>query len=295
MKKAAVIGSGNVAEALVRALAAAGAEDGTASEALPLCADPRQPSADKRAAVGELASLAVPSSAAYRLVQVAARDRVRGEVLAALGGCAYTDRITSPAQADIYLMAVSDAAIPELAASIDFHGGVVAHTAGGVDISALAPAEHRAVLYPLQTFTAGREVDFRRIPLFIEASTPRALETVEGLAQALSNTVHYTSSELRAQVHLAAVFASNFSNHMYAIAGRILRENGVEFGVLGPLIEECAAKAVASDNPVLTQTGPAVRGDTATQNRHLGLLHDEGLRTIYRTISESIWKTSRKL
>jgi predicted short-subunit dehydrogenase-like oxidoreductase (DUF2520 family) len=154
--------------------------------------------------------------------------------------------------------------------------------------------EHRAVLDPLQTFTAGRKVDFSRIPLFIEASTPHALETVDDLAQKLSNSVRYTSSELRAQVHLAAVFAANFSNFMYVAAENILKESDMEFELLKPLIEECAAKAAASTSPALTQTGPAVRGDTDTQERHMEMLHDGQLKTIYRIISENIWKTLRK-
>jgi len=276
MKNVVVIGSGNVAEALVRAIAA------------------------------------LPPSAPYRLAQVAARNEERGRMLATLGGCDYTEQVASPAAADIYLMAVSDTAIPELAASIGLrggrrgdacdvgaggsaHGSVVVHTAGSVDLDALAPAaEHRAVLYPLQTFTAGRQVDLRRIPLFIEASTPLALETIDGLAQALSNTVRYTSSQLRAQLHLAAVFAANFSNHMYVIAEGILRKQGVEFDALKPLIEECADKAVASSSPAAAQTGPAVRGDTETLNRHMMMLDSEELRLIYKMISENIWKTSSK-
>jgi len=146
----------------------------------------------------------------------------------------------------------------------------------------------------LQSFTAGRKVDFSRIPLFIEASTPVALEAINALAQTLSGSVRYTSSELRAQVHLAAVFACNFTNFMYIAGEKILKESDMEFDLLKPLIEECASKAVASTSPALTQTGPAVRGDIVTQKRHLEMLHDGQLKTIYRIISKNIWKTLRK-
>ena len=255
MKRVVVIGSGNVAEALVRALAAS----------------------------------------PYDLVQVAARNVARGQALAQIGGCTCTDKVASPAKADIYLIAVSDSAIADIAATADFGGGVVAHTAGGVDLDALGTRiEHRAVLYPLQTFTAGRAIDFSRIPILVEASTPIALEAITALAQTLSGSVRYASSELRAQVHLAAVFACNFTNFMYTVAENILKQSDLEFELLKPLIEECAAKAVASASPATAQTGPAVRGDTATQQRHLELLHDEQLKAMYRIISENIWKTLRK-
>jgi len=316
-KKVVIIGSGNVAEALVRAL-------------------DRTP---------------------YRVVQIVARNRERGEALAFMAGCIHVDSLAALSKADIYLLAVSDNAIAELAAAGDFGDGVVAHTAGGVDIDALAAAapaatagcgerdderlrtdtkpsdielarmaearrrkaagqlrigrrsgrgahspqpetptapRHRAVLYPVQTFTAGREVDFSRIPILIEGSDPAALEAIEGLARTLSGSVRYADSALRAQVHLAAVFACNFSNFLYSVSEKILKDSGLEFDLLKPLIEECAQKAIAAPSPALTQTGPAVRGDTQTQTHHLQMLHDENMKTIYRTLSDNIWKTLRK-
>jgi predicted short-subunit dehydrogenase-like oxidoreductase (DUF2520 family) len=256
MKRIVIIGSGNVAEALVRAV-------GTAR--------------------------------GYELAQVAARNEERGRRLAEMAGCGYTHKWGDVVKADIYLIAVSDSAIGSLSEQIDFGGGVVAHTAGGMSLGALsATIKHRAALYPLQTFSAGREVDFTHAPLFIEASTRQAVDAIDNLAQRLSNRVRYTSSEQRARAHLAAVFACNFTNYMYATAERVLSDAGMEFELLAPLIEECASKAIAAGSPLLTQTGPAVRGDTVTQNNHRAMLADAQLREIYITLSENIWQTSRK-
>lgn len=255
MKKIVIIGSGNVAEALVFAL-----RDTT-----------------------------------YNVVQIVARNQKRGEYLAGLARCPYCDHTAELAPADIYILAVTDSVIAEVSQRFDFGNAVVAHTAGSVPIDVLSDKIiNRAVLYPLQTFTAGRLVDFSKIPLFIEASTPHALDEIQNLAQKLSNSVRFTSSEQRAQIHLAAVFASNFTNYMYTVAEQILDEENMEFELLKPLIEECALKAVAAPSPRMTQTGPAVRGDDRTLEAHMSMIGDPKLKEIYRLLSESIWETLRK-
>ncbi len=171
----------------------------------------------------------------------------------------------------------------------------MAHTAGSVPLEALpAKFARRAVFYPLQTFTRGRRVDWAEIPLFIEASTPELQAGLEAFARRLSCRVFQADSARRARLHLAAVFASNFVNHMYALGERLLGDAELDFEVLKPLIAETAAKALDAPSPAAVQTGPAVRGDRSTQQRHLEMLGDELLRTLYTTISQSIWETSRK-
>ncbi|WP_290526755.1 Rossmann-like and DUF2520 domain-containing protein [Alistipes sp.] len=256
IRTVAVVGSGNVAEALARALG-------------------RSP---------------------FELVEVCARNPVRGPKVARIGGCAWCADPARAAAADLYLVTVSDRAVAEAAGALRVpEGAVVAHTAGCVPLEAL-PGAQRAVVYPFQTFTAGREVDFAEVPLLVEASAPDVAARITAFARGLSRTVLPADAATRARVHLAGVFACNFANHLFALGGRMLRQAGLPEGLLGPIVAETAAKAAAADDPAAVQTGPAVRGDRATQERHLALLAgDPLLETIYRTITQSIWETSKKI
>lgn len=257
MKRVAVIGSGNVAEALALAVA-------------------RSP---------------------YELIQLYGRNRQRVRALAQAAGCPWTSDPDELAEADIYLISVSDRAIGELSARLNFPPqATVAHTAGSVPPEELAPGiRNRGILYPLQTFTAGRAVDLRTIPLFVCGETDQATETLTALAEALSRNVSPATARQLRSLHLAAVFACNFSNHMYAVAQRLIVSGGLPSETLRPLIAETAAKALESSCAATVQTGPARRGDTATQQSHLSLLSDEPLlQQIYQNISTDIWETSKK-
>ena len=257
MNNVVVIGSGNVAESLARAVAESG----------------------------------------MRLVQLWARNEARAAEIAALADCGWSSRPGELAPADLYLVAVSDRAVAEVAAALPIpENAVVAHTAGSVPLEAL-PAKYarRAVFYPLQTFTQGRRVDWAEIPLFIEASTPALQAELEAFAGRLSRRVLRADSALRARLHLAAVFACNFANHMYALGERLMGDAGLDFDLLKPLIAETTAKALGAPSPAAVQTGPAVRGDMPTQERHAAMLDDGLLQTIYRSISQNIWETSRKI
>ena len=152
MKQIAIIGSGNLAEALARAVAAA---DG------------------------------------LHLVQLFARNAARGGEVAALARTEWTDDPRRLARADLYLIAVSDRAVGEVAARLPIpDGAAVAHTAGSVPLAALPERfARRGVFYPMQTFTRGREVDFGEIPVFIEASSPALCDELEAFARRLSRTV----------------------------------------------------------------------------------------------------------
>ena len=176
MNDVVVIGSGNVAESLARALAESG----------------------------------------VHLVQLWARNGARAAEIAAMAGCGWADRPEELAPADHYLLAVSDRAVAEVAGALPFpEGAAVAHTAGSVPLEALpAKLVRRAVFYPLQTFTRGRRVDWSEVPIFIEASTPALQDELESFAGRLSRRVLRADSALRARLHLAAVFVCNFVNHM---------------------------------------------------------------------------------
>lgn len=196
------------------------------------------------------------------------------------------------AKADLYLIAVSDKAIRAL--KFDFGDGVAAHTAGGVSMDALQ-ARRRAVFYPLQTFTKGRAVDWKTVPILLEASDEGAMKIVEKAAELLSGDVRQVNGAQRMMLHAAGVFANNFANHMYAAGEELAREAGFDFEILKPLIRETAEKALASSSPHLVQTGPAVRNDFETRSKHAELLSQKPyLRNLYITISKNIWETSKK-
>ncbi len=258
MNGVVIIGSGNVAEAFARALPEHGIE----------------------------------------VRQVFARNRVRGNAVAEIAGCGHTDDPSRIADADIYIVAVSDSAVETALAPLTLPASaVVAHTAGSRPLDAIpCRFARRAVLYPLQTFTAGRDVDFSHIPFFVEGSSAVVAEQIKSFARVLSDTVFEADSDRRAIVHMAGVFANNFVNHMYALGGGIVESAGLPFSTLAPLILETAYKAVDSGDPLSVQTGPAVRNDFKTRMRHLEMLADKAqLKSIYSMISQNIWeKTSRK-
>lgn len=189
-----------------------------------------------------------------------------------------------PKDADYYVIAVTDSAIAQVSSEIGEVGGVVLHTAGSVPMSVLQQ-KRRGVLYPLQTFSKEKKLNLRKVPFFVESD--RDLDEVKKLASALTDEVYEMDSERRKYLHLAAVFCSNFTNRMYAIAADILQEHDVPFRVLLPLIDETAAK-VHDLSPRQAQTGPAVRWNTEVMEAQKQLLDKEALKQIYVLMSKSI-------
>ncbi|MCX2493300.1 DUF2520 domain-containing protein [Pedobacter sp. PF22-3] len=191
--------------------------------------------------------------------------------------------------ADLYIISVKDDAIESVAKSLKHVTGLVVHTSGTTDINILSSQVKKAgVFYPLQTFSKDKEVSFENIPLCIEANDENQLTILKNLAAKMSREVHELNGEKRKVLHLAAVFACNFPNHLYALANKILNQNGLDFDIMRPLIAETADK-VMSNLPENVQTGPAIRADENTLNKHLSMLIDmPELQNIYQTLSNSI-------
>jgi predicted short-subunit dehydrogenase-like oxidoreductase (DUF2520 family) len=227
---------------------------------------------------------------ALPVVQVFARNAERGRMLAAIAGCPWESRAERLAAADLYLMAVADGAIREFSDTLDFHSGVVAHTCAAVGPGELSPRiARRAVFYPLQTFSAGRAVDFREVPIFLEAEAEADYDILERVAASLSGSVHRSDTLLRQRIHIAAVFVCNFVNALYVSGERWMADNGLDFSLLKPLIAETTQKMLAAPSPRSVQTGPAARGDRATLERHLQLLENKPeLREVYETLTACI-------
>ena len=149
-------------------------------------------------------------------------------------------------------------------------------------------AEHYGVLYPMQTFSKTRKVDFRPIPCFLEASDDETLSAIRSIAESISDNVVLADSAQRKKIHLAAVLACNFTNHCYRLAEKVLQEEQIDFNLFLPLINE-TAKKVNTVSPKLAQTGPAVRWDTNVMNKHLQLLAETPeWQKIYELLSKSI-------
>jgi predicted short-subunit dehydrogenase-like oxidoreductase (DUF2520 family) len=230
------------------------------------------------------------------IVQVYSRTITSALTLAKLIGCPYvtkTELITT--DADIYLVSVSDTAIDELLKEVNFNNKLVAHTAGSIAMDELEKiSANYGVFYPLQTFSKFQEVDFTQVPICIEGNSPENELILKELALVISRDVRIISSEQRKQLHLAAVFACNFVNHMYSIANEIVQQKNLPFDILIPLISETASK-IKNITPPDAQTGPAVRNDKNVISDHLNMLNnDQHLKEIYSLISESINKYQKK-
>jgi len=203
-----------------------------------------------------------------------------------------TQDIRSLAKADIYLTAVKDEAIEEVAGQIGAEKGMLVHTSGSVPMASLTSSARHGVLYPIQTFSKDREMDWSKTPLALEASSNSEMELLKEMASALSPHIYKINSKQRKKLHLAAVFANNFSNHMFALSKEVCEENDLDFDLLKPLIEE-TGKKVLSVSPEEAQTGPARRHDLKVMMNQENEL-DEKKRPIYRILSKSITERYRE-
>ncbi len=216
---------------------------------------------------------------------VYSRTATSAEALANLLHCPWTTDIAQlPTQVDAILFCVKDDALESLTRQISTQALCV-HTAGSMPLSVL-PQENRGVLYPMQTLSKNTQVSYSRLPLYLEVEKEENKETLLALAESISEHVQFVSCEQRATLHLAAVFACNFTNRCYDIAAQLLEQNGLGFEAMLPLINETARKANHT-HPHMAQTGPAKRWDTNVMEKHLARLEGE-TKDIYRMMSQSI-------
>ena len=228
----------------------------------------------------------------HQVVQVYSRTMESASALALqLAADALTSLDEVCRDADIYLVALKDDALPGLIPSIvkGRESALFVHTAGSVGMDVWnGYATRYGVLYPMQTFSKAHAVDFNSVSFFIEASGTEELALLKDLASLLSPKVYEATSAQRSYLHIAAVFACNFANHMYALSELLLEKHGLPFDAMLPLIDETARK-VHGLSPRKAQTGPAVRGDTNVLEKHLAMLADDGdLQDLYERISKSI-------
>ncbi|MFI3265624.1 MAG: DUF2520 domain-containing protein [Rikenellaceae bacterium] len=234
-----------------------------------------------------------------KVVQVFARNMIEGSKIASkVDGCSTTNDPRALCKADMYIVAVSDGVISTLISKIDFApDDIVVHTAGSVSMDEIGVhVRNKGVLYPLQTFSKGIDVNLKTTPFLIEANNILTLKAVRAVAGALSDNIFEVNSEQRMRIHVAAVFACNFINHMLVISEQLCSSAKVDNSLLRPLVEQTIEKAMQSERAVDVQTGPAVRNDFRTKTRHLEMLDNEPvLKNIYKILSQNIWETSKKI
>jgi predicted short-subunit dehydrogenase-like oxidoreductase (DUF2520 family) len=230
--------------------------------------------------------------AGHTIEEVYSRQKTNAERLANRLRCAQAtddlDLRTSKAQ--LFLLCVADDAYELVLSRLQLpQNTLIAHTSGSLPLAILAAKQRPAgVFYPLQTFSKQKTVDFTQVLFCIEGQTPEAEKQLQLLAQALSQQVKLVSSEQRRVLHLAAVFACNFTNYMLSLADEILTEKGASLQLLTALIQETIQKALL-DSPHTAQTGPARRGDLQLIEKHLETLQQKPeAAQVYRLLSELI-------
>lgn len=259
----------------------------------------------------------------YKFLQVYSRTTESAGALAYKLDC---EPVNTPesisGEADLYICALKDDALAEVLSLVTAHSfatgpeqsiedssqlvagrpgkslkfkAPVIHTSGSLPMSVLTSfSDKYGVLYPLQTFSKDKEVDFKNIPLFIEASGQEVLEILKGMSKDLSDKVVTLDSEKRKTLHVSAVFACNFVNYMYTVAGDILDKNDLDFQYLIPLIDE-TAKKIHEMKPVSAQTGPAKRYDNKIIEQHINMLsYSPELAELYETISKRIFERHKQ-
>ncbi|MDQ3048561.1 MAG: F420-dependent NADP oxidoreductase [Bacteroidota bacterium] len=235
-------------------------------------------------------------AAGYKIPQVYSRTIEAASILAKRLGAEPISslKILDPSAA-IYIIAVKDDVIPAVAAQISLKNKIVVHTSGSADLKELKKcSENYGVFYPLQSFSRNKKAEFRHIPVCIEANNSSTATSLQYFARSISYSVHSVNSKQRSILHLAAVFANNFSNHLFHHSEQLLRKNQLSFNLLTPLIEETVQK-LRSGTPDEMQTGPAIRQDKKVIKKHLELLKKEkSALAIYQLMTKSIGKSKNK-
>jgi predicted short-subunit dehydrogenase-like oxidoreductase (DUF2520 family) len=230
--------------------------------------------------------------AGLKILQIYGQNLDHAKLLANKLDASYTADLRSLSEnADLYLFAITDSAIQSVLDKRDWKGKLLVHTAGSISLNIFKTiSENFGVIFPLQTFSKNRSIDISSVPFFIEANSSDTLDVLKKLVYKISKNVSAISFKDRLILHLAAVFANNFSNHMLTVAADILKKHKLPIEYLHPLIQETSMKAIEL-GPVSAQTGPAVRNNFEIIQKHITLLENEPeLQNLYKFISENIIK-----
>ncbi|MGM0612148.1 MAG: Rossmann-like and DUF2520 domain-containing protein [Bacteroidota bacterium] len=197
------------------------------------------------------------------------------------------------AKNDLTIIAVNDDNIVAVAEKIKDHGQIVAHTSGSTHMAVLDRFQHYGVFYPLQTFSMHRHLNWSEVPLFLEYSDQLIKEKLISVASMLSPNYRFVNSDERLKIHVSAVFASNFVNHMFVQAKDLAQQQNINFADFLPLIRETIDK-ISELTPIQAQTGPALRNDKTTLQKHLKALeYNKAKQNLYEILSKSIYNRGK--
>jgi predicted short-subunit dehydrogenase-like oxidoreductase (DUF2520 family) len=230
-------------------------------------------------------------AADHEIVQVCGRNPLHAEELADLLSASFTTDWKQPdPNADLYVVAVSDTAVAAIAAELRLKNKLVVHTAGAVSKDVLSScSQNYGVLYPLQSLRSELN-ELPDLPFLVDGNTGDDLALITEFANSISHQVQQAGDEQRLKLHVAAVMVSNFTNHLYALAKAYCLHEKVDFNMLLPLITAVADR-LHEYEPAAVQTGPAVRNDEATIQKHLALLQQHpSMKVMYTLFTDSIRK-----
>ncbi len=250
---------------------------------------------------GNVATHLAPAltEARHTIKMVYSRQLAHAQILATKIGAQATDSLQELPKADLYIFSVKDhylaSLIHQLSQVPHTQKGIWIHTAGSIPIDVFEGAcPHYGVVYPMQSFSKQRRVQFYKVPLFIEGNSKYITETLTTLAHQLSSSVTLLDSNRRATLHLSAVWANNFANHCFTLAYKLLEDKGISPECLRPLIQETVDKLDIM-HPRQGQTGPAVRWEENVMSKQIDALKDyPPMQQIYRLMSQSIHEEATK-
>ncbi|MBT3621722.1 MAG: DUF2520 domain-containing protein [Flavobacteriales bacterium] len=225
----------------------------------------------------------------YKVLQVYSRSVENAKKLAEKLSTDFTNDLTQLKTADLIIVSVKDDAISEVLSQLK--DSAIVHTSGSIGMDVFnGNFSDCGVFYPLQTFNKEMDVNISEIPFCIEGNSKKFEKQLIGIAKTLSNNVVSMNSEQRKQLHIAAVFACNFSNQMFSIADDLLAEKNLDFEILLPLIKQTISK-LDKNKPKDVQTGPAKRNDTSIIQEHINQIQNKEIKELYQKISSNILQT----
>lgn len=223
--------------------------------------------------------------------KIISKSAVSAESLAKLTNSEWGSDVACDISSDYIILTVPDNEIETVCGSLgNITNSTLVHTAGSFGINAFEflKCRGKGVLYPLQTFSPDREIDLGVVPFLIEGDSSDTEDNLDQLACLISDRVFRLGTEDRKMIHLSAVFVCNFVNHILLSGEQLTGKTGVPFSILEPLIDETFSKA-KEIGPKAAQTGPAIRNDVTTIEKHIDLLSfSPELRDIYKAITRSI-------
>ena len=229
----------------------------------------------------------------YNIVEIWSKTENSAKNLSEKLSCDYTTKLDDLKACDLFIVSVKDEYTYEVIKNIPKLKIPIVHTSGSIGVDIFPNKKNFGVFYPLQTFTKDVNLDFNNLPICIEANNKNLEKELVKIAKSISSNINLIDSIQRSKIHVSAVISCNFSNHMLSIAEHLMRKNNLDFNLLKPLIEHTFKKALIK-SPKKVQTGPAIRKDYKTIQKHIDFLSDEkNISELYKKISNNIMSLSK--